>query len=173
MKKKVLYILCFGALFYSGCHKPLLCGETRGIENSSLSIYVFNTATNDYMYPRNEYGALFNRDSLRVYTDGSRGFNFIGFGLVTDPRNPLNAFYGIGISPSFFIPEDNDAFTKEKTKKIYLKYNYNTSDTLTLVFKAYKDKCDKGQYEYLKIYHRGNLISSINKTYYAVFNLNH
>jgi hypothetical protein len=172
MKQILLYIFYFGYFFFCGCHKPF-CGETRGVETSSISISIFNTAANEYMYPRDEFRSQFKRDSLRVYTEGSRGFNFLEFGLAQDPKDPLHQFYAIEISPSFFIPEDNDAFNQEKTKKIYLKYNYNTSDTLTLVFKAYKDKCDKGQYEYLKVYHRGNLISEINRTYYAVFTLKH
>jgi hypothetical protein len=172
MKQTLLYIFYLGYLFFCGCHKPF-CGETRGIETSSISISIFNTAANEYMYPRDEFRSPFKKDSLRVYTDGPRGFNFVEFGLAQDPKDLLHQYYGVKISPAFFIPEDNDAFNREKTKKIYLKYNYNTSDTLTLVFKAYKDKCDKGQYEYLKVYHRGNLISSINGTYYAVFTLNH
>jgi hypothetical protein len=124
------------------------------------------------MYPGNEFQTTYKRDSLQVYTDGSRGFNWFGFGLERDPKDPLNQYYSIGVSPIFFIPEDNDAFNQEKTKKIYIQYNYNTIDTLTLVFKAYKDKCDKGQYEYLKVYYKGNLISSIANTYYTVFTMN-
>jgi hypothetical protein len=124
------------------------------------------------MYPSNEYNAIYKRDSLKIYTDGPRQFNRYGTGLEQDPKDPLNQFYSVGFSPLFFIPEDNDAFDHEKTKKVYIQYNHNTSDTLTFVFKAYKDKCDKGQFEYLKVYHRGKVIASIHDTYYAVFTLN-
>lgn len=173
MKQLFLLIVFHFILLFFSCKKPLYCKEAKGIETSSFSISLFNSATNNYMYPREEFQSSFKKDSLKVYTDGARAFNFVGFELEQDPRNSLNGYYSLGISPVFFIPEDNDAFTQEKTKKIYLQYNYNTSDTLTLVFKAYKDKCDKGQFEYLKVYHRGKIIASIDHSYYAVFTLNH
>lgn len=173
MRKRGLLLLpAFTALFIT-CNKPLNCGDTVGLESSIFGISIFNTVTNGYMYPRDEFQSAFKKDSFQVFTDGTRGFNGFNFYLEQDPKNPLNQYYAVNFSPVFFIPEDNDAFDHEKTKKIYLKYNYNTSDTLALVFKAYKDKCGKGQYEYLKVYHRGNLLSSINNTYYAVFTLNH
>jgi hypothetical protein len=168
----MLSILCCIILFQS-CKRPLFCGEGQGVENSAFTVAIYNTATNSYMFPRNEFQTTYKRDSVRVYTDGPRGFNWYGFGLEQDPKDPLNQYYGMGITPIFFIPEDNDAFNQEKTKKIYIQYNYNTADTLTLVFKAYRDKCDRGQFEYLKIYHRGNLISSSKENNTVVFTLNH
>jgi hypothetical protein len=74
---------------------------------------------------------------------------------------------------AFIIPDDNNAYEREKTRNIYLKYNYNTTDTLTLVFKAYKARCKGSLYEYLNIYHRNQLIFSVTKNTYAAFRLNH
>lgn len=173
MKHLSIISVFFISIVFTNCNKPIGCGETRGLETSSFGISIFNTATNDYMYPREEFQSSFKKDSLQVYTDGTRGFNAVGFALEQDPRNPLKGYYAVGFSPIFFIPEDNDAFTQEKTKKIYLQYNYNTVDTLTLVFKAYKDKCGKGQYEYLRVYYKGSIIASVNHIFYATFNLNH
>jgi len=173
MRKPGFFIIPIFAVLSIKCNKPLDCGDTVGLESSTLGISIFNTISNDYMYPQDEFRSGFKKDSFQVYTDGTRSFNGINFYLKTDPRNSTNAYYAVSFSPIFFIPEDNEAFNQEKTKKIYLKYNYNTLDTLTLVFKANKDKCGKGQYEYLKVYHRGNLLSSISNTYYTVFNLNH
>ena len=173
MKKTCLILISGISVLFIKCHKPLNCGETRGLETSSLAISIFNTATNNYMYPREEFQSSFKKDSLQVFNEDGKKFNFVNFRLALDPRNNLNGYYGVNISPAFIIPDDNDAFTREKTRKIYLQYNYNTRDTLTLTFKVYKDKCDKGQYDYLKIYYRGELISSVNHTYYTSFTLNH
>lgn len=172
MKCPILIILGWICLFSSNCRKPFSCGEPRGIESSTIGIHIYNTATGSYMYPGNEFQTTYKRDSLKIYTDGPRQFNWYGTGLEQDPKDPLNQYYSIGFSPLFFIPEDNDAFDHEKTKKVYIQYNYNTFDTLTFVFKAYKDKCDKGQFEYLKVYYKGNLVSSIDHTYYTVFTMN-
>lgn len=173
MKKTCLILISLISFLFIKCHKPLNCGEARGLETSSLNISIFNTATNNYMYPREEFQSSSKKDSLQVFNEDGKQFNFVNFGLALDPRNNLDGYYGLSISPAFIIPDDNDAFNQEKSRKIYLQYNYNTRDTLTLTFRAYKDKCGKGQYLYLKVYHRGNLISSVDHTYYALFTLNH
>ena len=173
MTKIILIITtCISSLFIN-CNKPLGCAESRGLETLSLAISIFNAATNSYMYPREEFQSSFKRDSLQVFNEDGKKFNFVSFGLALDPRNNLNGYYGINISPAFIIPDDNDAFNHEKSRKIYLQYDYNSRDTLTLTFRAYKDKCGKGQYEYLKVYHRGALVSSVDYTYYTSFTLNH
>lgn len=58
----------FISIVFTNCNKPIGCGETRGLETSSLSISIFNTATNNYMYPREEFQSSFKKDSLQVYT---------------------------------------------------------------------------------------------------------
>jgi hypothetical protein len=171
---KNLYVfVVFVCLIFSGCGKSLLCGESKGLEHSSLGIYAYHTGLGEYFYPEIEYRSPFKRDSLQVFDNDGRRLERIRFLLNSDPVNPLNRFYSISIAPSFRVPQDNDAFGVEKNTNIYLKYNHNTTDTLSLVFKAYKNKCDRGEYEYLKIYHRGNLIHSVTKEIYAVFKLNH
>lgn len=160
-------------LLLTNCDKPPGCGEARGLENSSLNISIFNTVANNYMYPRDEFKSPFKKDSLQVFNEDGRKFNFVNFALAQDPRNHLDGYYGVNISPAFIIPYDNDAFNQEKTRKIFLKYNYNTIDTLILVFKAFKNKCGKGRYEYLKVYFQGNVIASVDHTFYATFTLNH
>lgn len=127
----------------------------------------------NYFYPDNESLSPFRRDSLKVINEDGQVFTRISFGLTSDPRNPLKAFYKVGIAPAFIIPDDNTAFTTEKTRKIYLKYNYNTSDTLTLVFKAKNGRCDMSEYEYLKIYHRNVLIAQVTEKTFIDFTLKH
>jgi len=173
MKKLCLFLFPSVFLYYS-CDKPFYCGEVQGIENSSpLIIYPFNTVANDFLYPEIESRSQYKRDSLQVLDDEGKEYPFLDFLLKSDPRNTINGFYAIKVSPGFRIPQDNDAYNAEKTKQIYLKYNYNTVDTLTLIFKAYKDNCDKGQYEYLKIYHRNQLIFTKPEGYPTEFTLNH
>ncbi|MEQ1798607.1 MAG: hypothetical protein ABL872_11695 [Lacibacter sp.] len=171
MKYLIIIFLTFFASLFNSCTKP--CEDYGGLEQSKMIIYPFNLSTGNYMYPDNEALSTFKRDSLQVINENGVRFVMVSFPGQSDPRNPLKGFYSISIAPAFIIPDDNDAFNSEKIRKIYLKYNYNTIDTLSLVFKAKKTKCDKSEYEYLKIYHRNNLIASINSQNAIDFTLNH
>src|ERR1035437_7323951 len=169
--KKQLFIFLTLILFSESCVKP--CEDLKGLESSFIVIYPFNLSLNNYFYPQDEFRSPFKKDSLQVINEDGRLFPNISFLLETDPRNALQAFYSIKIEPAFLIPDDNSAFDAEKTRKIYLKYNYNTSDTLTLVFKSKKVQCDRSAYEYLKIYHRNNLIKTVSDDIATDFTLNH
>lgn len=158
----------------SGCDCTKTCpGDISGLEKSVMIIYPFNTSMDNYLYPEIESQSPFRRDSLKVINEDGQIFTRVSFGLESDPRNQLKRFYSVSIAPAFIIPDDNTAFTTEKTRKIYLKYNYNTSDTLTLVFRAKKGKCDMSEYEYLKIYHRNALIAQVTEKIFIDFTLNH
>lgn len=169
--KSFLIILIFCTVLFTNCTKPF-CGESTGLEQSALGVHLFDKATNEYFYP--ELGpSLYNKDSFQVFNEDGRKLERIGFGLVEDPRNNLKRFYGVTIAPAFMMPGDEDAYNAEKTRKIYLKYNSTTADTLMLVYKAHKNECDKYIYEYLKVYHRSILVSSISDEIFTVFQLNH
>ena len=170
MKYLIIFLALYASLFNS-CTKP--CEDYGGLEQSAMLIYPFNLNTGNYMYPDNEALSAFKRDSLQVINENGVRFVMVSLPGNSDPRNPLRGFYSISVAPAFIFPDDIDAFNSEKTRKVYLKYNYNTIDTLTLVFKAKKTKCDKSEYEYLKIYHRNNLIASINRQNFIDFTLNH
>lgn len=170
MKYLIFFLALFASLLNS-CTKP--CEDYGGLEQSVMLIYPFNLNTDNYLYPREEALSVFKRDSLLVINENGVKFVLVKFPLNSDPRNPLKLFYSISIAPAFIIPDDNGAFTIEKTRKIYLKYNYNTIDTLTLVFKAKKTKCNKSEYEYLKIFYQSNLIASINRQNFIDFTLKH
>ncbi len=155
----------------NSCTRP--CQDLLGLESSSLVIYPFDNATNEYLYPEDAFRSPFNRDSLQVFNEDGKRFELVSFALQQDPRGGLKRFYYLSIRPAFIIPDDNSAFNAEKTRKIYLRYNYNTSDTLTLVFKAKRRRCDKSEYEYLKVYHRGKEIASIDHGVFTQFTLKH
>jgi len=172
MKHLSAYFFSFGlAIIISSCVKP--CEDYGGLEQSVMVIYPFNQSMGNYLYPEDETLSPFKKDSLQVFNENGVKFNFVSFPKQSDPRNPLKLFYSVTVAPAFIIPDDNDAFNAEKSRKIYLKYNYNTIDTLTLVFKAKKTKCDKSEYEYLKIFYRNNLIASIDYQNAIDFTLNH
>lgn len=168
---KILSVLFFIFFIFNSCTKP--CEDLKGLESSALLVYPFNLSMNNYFYPQDDFRSPFKKDSLQVINEDGRKFPNVSFLLEEDPRGGLQKFYAIKISPAFIIPDDNGAFEIEKTRKIYLKYNYNTADTLTLVFKAKKTKCDRSTYEYLKIYHSNNLIKSISNDIATDFTLNH
>ncbi len=170
--RKIL-LLVYTCFLLNGCKKPFNCSEAEGLEDSAIVIYPFHTGLNEYFYPEDEFRSPYKRDSLQVFNEDGRKFERVRFLLNNDPAIPLNRFYAISIAPAFIIPDDNNAFQTEKTRNVYLKYNHNTADTLSLVFKAYKDECKKGVYEYLKIYHRGNLIYSVSNHILADFKLYH
>jgi hypothetical protein len=170
MRKILLLCSC---LLLNSCKKPFNCSEAEGLEDSAMVIYPFHTGLNEYFYPEDEFRSPYKRDSLQIFNEDSRRFERVSFLLKSDPTNPLKGFYAILLAPAFIIPDDNDAYQREKVRKIYLKYNHNTADTLLLIFKAYKDECKKGVYEYLKVYHRGNLVFSASDNTSADFKLNH
>ncbi len=157
--KKILLALYITNLLY-GCGKP--CFETRGIEGAGLTITFFHTANNEYFYPVNTRLSPFNIDSLRV-KDSKGNLLRTPYQVNSDPVNPLKGFYVVDIYPIFIPSEDQAAFDGEQTKYIYIKYNYNTFDTLKLVFKARKEKCINN-YEYVKAYYKNTLLAeSYNK----------
>lgn len=168
--RKVLFALLTPIFFY-GCGKP--CIEPRGIEGAGLTITFFNIANNEYFYPENTNLSPYGIDSLRVRDSQGHLLN-TPYQRNSDPANPLKAFYVVGIYPIFIPQEDQAAFDSEQTKYIYIKYNYNTFDTLKLVYKAKKEKC-ANKYEYLKAYYRNALISESYNSYSQglLFKLNH
>lgn len=91
-----------------------------------------------------------------------------------DSVNPLKGFYRVSIYPIFIPQDDQAAFESEQTKYIYIKYNYNTFDTLKLVYKAKKEKC-ANMYEYVKAYYKNALVSELYNSYSQNlrFKLNH
>ncbi|MEJ7821742.1 MAG: hypothetical protein WKF85_05430 [Chitinophagaceae bacterium] len=168
---KIIWVILISFIIFNSCTKP--CEDLKGLESSFLAIYTFNLSSNNYFYPQDEFRSPFKKDSLQVINEDGRQFPNVRFLLKSDPRNTLEAFYAIIISPAFIIPDDNSAFDREKARKIYIKYSYNTTDTLTLVFKARKIKCDRSTYEYLKVFHRNNLIKTVADDIATDFTLNH
>lgn len=168
----ILYVLCLITILpiYS-CVKT--CIEPRGIEGAGLTITFFNTANNEYFYPENTNLSPFKIDSLRV-KDSNGKLLTTPHQIISDPRNPLYGIYSVDIYPIFIPTDDEAAFSSEQTKFIYIKYNYNTFDTLKLIYKAKKEKC-ANSYEYLKAYYRNNLIGETYNSYYQglLFKLNH
>src|SRR5665811_751157 len=123
MKYLIIIFLTFFASLFNSCVKP--CQDYGGLEQSKMIIYPFNLSTGNYMYPDNEALSTFKKDSLQVINENGVRFNFVSFTMQSDPRNPLKGFYSISVAPAFIIPDDNGAFISEKTRRIYLKYNYN------------------------------------------------
>lgn len=167
--KKLFLIVFITTLLYR-CGKP--CFETRGIEGAGLAITFFHAANNEYFYPRNTNLSIFKIDSLQV--KDSRGNQLrTPYSLAQDSIDPLRQFYRVSIYPIFITQEDQAAFDSEQTKYIYIKYNYNTFDTLKLVFKTRKEKCINN-YEYVKAYYKNTLLAeSYNKPQGLLFKLNH
>lgn len=168
--KKILLVLIAQLFIFSECGK--ICIEPRGIEGAGLTITFFNTAANEYFYPENKSLSPFNIDSLKA-KDSQGHLLSISSQINSDPLNPLRKFYVVGIYPIFISQEDQAAFDSELTKFIYIKYSYNTFDTLKLVFKAKKEKCIDN-FEYVRAYYKNALLSeSYNKPQGLLFKLNH
>jgi hypothetical protein len=168
IKESVLLILTCSTLGAS-CVKT--CHHVKGLSSAGMTVTMFHAFNNEYFYPQDEWRSPFRKDSLMI--SDSQGFTLRqSFSLKSEPINPLNAYYVVGFAPIFDIQLDKDAFNVESTKFIYIKYSYNTSDTLKMVFKTKKTKCADA-YEYLKVYHRNHLIASISDDTGIVFTLKH
>lgn len=100
------------------CVRP--CEDLWGLEKSTMVIYPFSIATDNYVYLEDGKPSLFEKDSLKIINEDGRQFPLVSFLLKSDPRNTLNGFYAIKLEPSFIIPDDNDAFSAERTRNIYI-----------------------------------------------------
>jgi hypothetical protein len=167
---KKFLIIAFTTFSFNSCIKP--CIEAKGLFSTGMTITFFQIGNNEYFYPEDEWLSPYKKDSLKV-TD-SDGFDLrIASSLNQSPTNRLKRFYVVGIAPVFDVQLDRNAFQVERTKYLYINYDYKTSDTLKLIFKAKKTKC-ADVYEYMKIYHRNLLIHSVENTASGlVFTLNH
>ncbi len=168
---KEIFIAVLIIILFCRCGKP--CIEPRGIEGAGLTITFFSIANNEYFYPANTSLSPFNIDSLQV-RDSHENLLNTPYQINSDPVNPLKGFYVPTIYPIFIPQDDKIAFESEQTKYIYIKYNYNTFDTLKLVYKAKKEKC-ANKYEYLKAYYKNDLIAETYNSYSQglLFKLNH
>lgn len=153
------------------CNK-LCSGYRVSIESAGLIINFFNTANNEYFYPENKNLSPYNIDSLTI-RDSKENLLQTDFQLNQDPRNPLKRINVVEEYPIFTDSSDDQAFNKEEIKFLYIKYNYNTLDTLKLIFKAKKQKCGN-VFEYLKVYYKDSLLlNSKNTTDAFIITLNH
>ncbi|NTS42503.1 MAG: hypothetical protein EOO10_08485 [Chitinophagaceae bacterium] len=168
--KYIILLTTFLSCFY-GCIRP--CIEPRGIEGAGLTIKFFHTANDQYFYTENPNLSPFRLDSLKILDSRGKLLN-TPTGIDQDHRNPLRKIYTVGIYPIFIPSDDEEAFNSEQSKWIYIYYNRTTSDTLKLVYKARKEKC-ANKYEYLKAYHREQLVGEIYNSYHEnlEFTLNH
>lgn len=144
-------------IIFCSCVKP--CGESRGIEGAGLNITFINTANNEYFYPELPilYSSIFKLDSLQVKDSNGKTLTTPSK-INSDPINPLKKFYVVEIYPIFIPSDDQASYANEQTKKIYIKYNYNTFDTITIVYKTKKEKCINN-YEYIKSYYKNSLLA--------------
>ncbi|CAN5762315.1 hypothetical protein BH11BAC3_BH11BAC3_13170 [soil metagenome] len=170
MKKNNVAIILL-LIVIAGCNRP--CVEPRGIEGAGLNITFFNTANNEYFYPENTTLSPYSIDSLRI-KDSYGNLLTTPHKINQDPANPLKRFYVVDIYPIFIPTYDQAAYETEQVKFIYIKYNFNTYDTIKLVYKARKEKC-ANSYEYLKAYYKNALIGETYHSYSQglLFNLNH
>ena len=145
----------------NSCGKP--CIDPRGIEGAGLTIAFINTVNSEYFYPENTNLSPFNIDSLRV-KDSNGKLLRTPYHLKQDSVNSLKKFYIPTIYPIFIPSDDEAAYVSEQIKYIYIKYNYNTFDTLKLVYKSRKEKC-ANKYEYLKAYYKNSIIAESYNSY--------
>lgn len=155
-----IIFICFAIIHFS-CVKP--CIEPRGIEGAGLTITFFNTVNNEYFYPENTNLSPYKIDSLRVRDSNGKLLN-TPHQQNSDPINQLKKFQVVDIYPIFISEDDQAAYDSEQIKFIFIKYSYNTFDTIKLVYKAKKEKC-ANKYEYLKAYYRNNLIGETYNSY--------
>jgi hypothetical protein len=160
--KTIVSFAVIVTLFYS-CRKP--CDEVRGIEGAGLNITFINSLNNEYFYPELPaiYPSIYKLDSLKVKDSNGKILRTPGQ-LNQDAINAFKKYYVVEIYPIFIPGDDAAAFNSEQTKTIFIKYNYNTYDTLKLVYKTVKEKC-ANKYAYLKAYYKGNLISETYNSY--------
>lgn len=150
----IFFVLFVSLVLFISCSR--ICIEPRGIQSAALVIKFFNAINNQYIYPEDNNLSPFNTDSLQVKDSNGRLLT-TSFNLDQDSINPLRRYYLVNIYPIFIPSDDDGSYNSEKSKDIYIRYNYQTFDTLKLVYKAKKEKC-ADLYQYLKVYYKNNLI---------------
>lgn len=136
-----------------------------------MTIDFFNKSANQYFYPENKSLSYYNIDSLKV-VDSKGNRLTTPYQPKQSALNPLEAFYSVTVYPIFIPEQDTAAFRIEQAKDIFIRYNYNTYDTIHLVYKAKRTKCINA-YEYIKAYYQGVLLAEDDRPSGLVFKLTH
>lgn len=164
MRKLLIFILLFVfsvILLSASCAKsggP--CEEPLDIASSSAIVATFKDSSGRYLYE--EINPFYNKDSLKIFDQNSHPL-FSGYQLNIIPNTNFK-FYEITFGNIYDNMTDEFSFNSEICKNIIIQYSYNERDTIQTCFKSKRYKCG-ALFETLKVYHKGQLLTSVtNKT---------
>lgn len=154
-------ILCC-SLFLSSCFKkggP--CEETLNLGLSEVLVS-FKNAAGEYLYK--EINPLSNKDSLKVFDQN--GNQLLLLSHFNQIPNTHFKYHEISFGPIYDDRTDQSSFNSELCKIFIVQYSYNERDTVQTCFKSKKTKCGS-VFETLKVYHKGQLLDSVQNTVFA------
>ena len=127
--------------------------------DESEVVVIFKDGTGRYLYE--EINPLYNKDSLKVNDEfGNRLSLLSQLNLIPGTSSK---YYEVSFGNIYDNTKDQAAFNTELCKKFIIRYRYNEIDTVQTCFKAKKTKCGS-VFEYLKVYHKGQLLTTENNT---------
>ena len=164
MRKRLLnvvFVFSSPLLLFSCFKKGGPCEEPLNLGLSEVRV-TFKNAAGEYLYK--EINPPYRKDSLKVFDQNGNtllllsqrqqipdtyfAYNEISFGAIYDART------------------DQSSFNSEICKSFVIHYGYNERDTVQTCFKSKKTKCG-AVFEYLKVYHKGRLLDSVQNTVFA------
>ena len=162
--KKVLIILpaLLFTLILTRCNKTPTCESPRNVNQSSINIIFKDRSTGRYLYT--EFTPLYNKDSLKVF-DAAGNSLFLLYSQNLIP-NTSNAYWVINFGNIYIQQMDANSFNTETCKNYIIKYSYNEFDTVQVCFKSKNIECGS-VFEILKIYHKGQLLTTTTNDTFA------
>lgn len=131
------------------------CEEPLNINESEV-VVTFKNQAGDYLYK--EINTIYNKDSLKVF-DYYGNQLFLLSHLKQIPNTNFS-YHVISFGDIYNDQTDKSSFNSELCKDFIIRYYYNRTDTVQTCFKSKETKCGS-VFETLKVYHKGQLLTSV------------
>jgi hypothetical protein len=169
MKKPLLFsvVVLLSSVLLTSCKKGKggPCEEALHLSLSEVGV-TFKNKEGEYLYK--EINPLYNKDSLKVFDEN--GNKLILLSLSKLIPNTGVAYDEISFGTIYDDRTDQSSFNTELCKKFFIEYNSREKDTVQACFKAKKTECGS-VFETLKVYHKGQLLASVQNTVFAQITL--
>lgn len=161
----ILFIFSFPLLLSSCFKKGGPCEEPLNLGLSAVLV-TFKNATGEYLYK--EINPLYSKDSLKVFDQHNNQLLLLS--QFNQIPNTYFKYHEISFGTIYDARTDQSSFNSEICKSYVIQYSYNERDTVQTCFKSKKTKCGS-VFDYLKVYHKGRLLDSVQNTVFAQITL--
>ena len=158
--RRIQALGAFILLLHSSCNKPPRCEQPMFVQQSEIVVTFMEKSTGRYLY--SEIHPLYNKDSLKVFDQ--YGNSLVILSLSNLIPNTSDGYNVLSFGNIYDSKTDASAFNSELCKTYLIRYSSSEADTVQTCFKAKNTRCGS-TFETLKVYHRGQILASVeNKT---------